>query len=213
MMFSITLPTLLANGGSMFWLLMLTSTVGILVFIERLLHYHRAQIHSAEFLTGVRNVLKRDNVVEALSICDATPGPVARLVKTAILSRDRGREGVRDALEEAGLLEVPRLEDKLNLLATIAQIAPLMGLLGTVMGFLKIFLKLQQEGPFATPNLLAGGIWESLICMAAGLAVAIPTYAGYNYLVNRVNSIVLDMEKASTEILHIIADTTPQNGQ
>ena len=108
---------------------------------------------------------------------------------------------------------MPRLEDKLNLLATIAQIAPLMGLLGTVMGFLKIFLKLQQEGPFATPNLLAGGIWESLICMAAGLAVAIPTYAGYNYLVNRVNSIVLDMEKASTEILHIIGDTTHQNSQ
>src|SRR2546422_7760022 len=139
MMFSITLPTLLANGGSMFWLLMLTSTVGILVFIERLLHYHRAQIHSAEFLTGVRNVLKRDNVVEALSICDATPGPVARLVKTAILNRDRGRERVREALEEAGLSEVPRLEEKLNLLATMAQLAPLLGLLGTVLGFIQTF--------------------------------------------------------------------------
>ena len=207
------LPILLERGGLMTWLLLIMSAVVIVVFVERLLHYHQAQINSAEFLNGVRNVLKRDNVVEALSICDATPGPVARLVRTAILNRDRGREGIRDSLEEAGLLEVPRLEDKLNLLATIAQIAPLMGLLGTVMGFLKIFLKLQQEGPFATPNLLAGGIWESLICMAAGLAVAIPTYAGYNYLVNRVNSIVLDMEKASTEILHIIADTTHQNGQ
>ncbi len=202
------LPVLLSNGGPMAWLLLFMSAVVIVVFIERLLHYHRAQINSTEFLNGVRNVLKRDNVVEALSICDATPGPVARLVKTAILNRDRGREGVRDALEEAGLLEVPRLEDKLNLLATIAQIAPLMGLLGTVMGFLKIFLKMQEEGPFVTPNLLASGIWESLICMAAGLAVAIPTYAGYNYLVNRVNSIVLDMEKASTEILNIVAGTT-----
>src|SRR5256886_11334127 len=200
-------------GGPMIWLILGASATALVVFFQRLLHYHRAQINSMEFLNGVRNVLKRDNVVEALPICDATSGRVARLVKTAILNRDRGREGIRDSLEEAGLLEVPRLEDKLNLLATIAQIAPLMGLLGTVMGFLKIFLKLQQEGPFATPNLLAGGIWESLICMAAGLAVAIPTYAGYNYLVNRVNSIVLDMEKASTEILHIIADTTHQNSQ
>ena len=86
------LPTLLANGGgddlghpdrrslSPLWL-----------FIERVLHCHRAQINSAEFLNGVRNVLKRDNVVEAISICDATPGPVARLVKTAILNRDRGK--------------------------------------------------------------------------------------------------------------------------
>ena len=121
---------LLDDGGPMAWLLLMMGAVVIVVFIERLLHYHRAQINSTEFLSGVRNVLKRENVVEALSICDATPGPVARLVKTAILNRDRGREGVRDALEEAGLLEVPRLEDKLNLLATIAQIAPLMGLLG-----------------------------------------------------------------------------------
>src|SRR5437773_11779839 len=153
----LSLPALLANGGVMLWLILLTSAVAVAVFIERFLHFHRAQINSGEFLNGVRNVLKRDNVVEALSICDATPGPVARLVRTAILNRDRGREGIRDSLEEAGLLEVPRLEDKLNLLATVAQIAPLMGLLGTVMGFLKIFLKLQQEGPFATPNLLAGG--------------------------------------------------------
>src|SRR5947208_11998586 len=140
------LPMLLSNGGPMLWVILLTSAVAMVVFVERVLHYHRAQINSTEFLNGVRNVLKRENVVEALSICDATPGPVARLVKTAILNRDRGREGVRDALEEAGLLEVPRLEDTLNLLATIAQIAPLMGLLGTVMGFMKMFLELQHEG-------------------------------------------------------------------
>ncbi len=206
------LPVLLAHGTLMTWLLLALSAIVIVVFIERLLHYHRAQINSMEFLNGVRNVLKRDNVVEALSICDATPGPVARLVKTAILNRDRGREGVRDALEEAGLLEVPRLEDKLNLLATIAQIAPLMGLLGTVMGFMSMFHELQQLGAFATPDRLAGGIWGALISMAGGLAVAIPTYAGYNYLVSRVNSIVLDIQKASTEILNIVSGATNPNG-
>src|SRR5437764_5590400 len=207
------LPVLLAHGTLMTWLLLALSAIVIVVFIERLLHYHRAQINSAEFLNGVRNVLKRDNVVEALSICDATPGPVARLVKAAILNRDRGREGVRDSLEEAGLLEVPRLEDKLNLLATVAQIAPLMGLLGTVMKFLEMFRDLQLAVPFATPNQLAGAIWGSLISMAAGLPVAIPTYAGYNYLVNRVNSIVLDMEKASTEILNIVSGPVNAGGQ
>lgn len=206
-MFSITLPTLLANGGSMFWLLMLTSAVGLSVFIERLLHYHRAQIHSAEFLAGVRNVLKRENVVEALSICDATPGPVARLVKVAILNRDRGREGVREALEEAGLVEVPRLEEKINLLATIAQIAPLLGLLGTVLGLMDMFSVLQDQGNFAHLGMLSSGIWKSLISTAAGLAVAIPSYAGYNYLVSRVNSIVLDMEKAAAEIVIIVTQT------
>ncbi len=201
------LPPLVTNGGPVIWLILAASAVAVVVFIQRVLHYHRAQINSMEFLNGVRNVLKRENVVEALSICDATPGPVARLVKVAILNREKGREGVREALEEAGLVEVPPLEDKLNLLATIAQITPLMGLLGTVLGFIKIFTTLQNSQTLANLQDVSGGVWEALICTAAGLAVAIPCYAAYNYLVSRVNAIVLDMEKAATEIVNIVAET------
>jgi biopolymer transport protein ExbB len=203
------MPSFLVNGGPMLWVILLASAVAIVVFIERVLHCHRAQINSAEFLNGVRTVLKRDNVVEALSICDATPGPVARLVKTAILNRDFGRDRVRESLEEAGLAEVPRLEEKLNLLATIAQVAPLLGLLGTVLGMIHIFTKMEHEGLNASVQLLSHGVWEALICTAAGLAVAIPAHAGYNYLVSRVNEIVLDMEKAATEIVNIV--TEPPN--
>jgi biopolymer transport protein ExbB len=202
-------PILFTHGGPMLWVLLVAGAVAVAVFIERFLHYHRAQINSAEFLTGVRNVIRRDNIVEALSICDATPGPVARLVKTAILSRERGRDGVREALEETGLVEVPRLEEKLNLLATIAQLAPLLGLLGTVLGFIDLFSVLQTQGPFAHAEKLAGGVWEALISTAMGLAVAAPSYAAYNYLVSRVNNIVLDMEKAATEILNIVTDASP----
>ena len=198
------LPTLVSHGGPMMWLLLLVSAVAVAVFVERLLHYHTAQINSTEFINGVRNVLRRENLVEAISICDATPGPVPRLVKTAILNYEKGREHVRESLEEAGLLEVPRLENKLNLLATIAQIAPLLGLLGTVLGFMSMFSGIQAEGFNAPVSRLAGGVWEALISTAFGLAVAIPSYAGYNYLVSRVNSIVLDMEKASNEILNIV---------
>jgi len=200
------LPNLITQGGLMLWVLLAASAVSILVFAERLLHYHRAQINSMEFLSGVRNVLKRDNVVEALSICDATPGPVARLVKVAVLNRERGREGVRESLEEAGLMEVPRLEEKLNVLATLAQIAPLLGLLGTVLGFLQIFSELQASGSQANMEQLAGGVWKALVSTAAGIAVAIPCYAAYNYLVGRVNSIVLDMEKAASEIVNIVTE-------
>ncbi len=193
----------------MVWLLFVVSAVGVVVFVERLLYYHRAQINSAEFLNGVRTVLKRDNVVEALSICDATPGPVARLVKSAILNRERGRDRIREGLEEAGLVEVPRLEQKLDLLATIAQITPVMGLLGSVMGFIRIFATMEREGPNVPMNLVSGGVWEALLSTAAGLAVAVPAYAGYNYLVSRVNAIVLDMEKASTEVLNYLSDNPP----
>ena len=203
----VPLPVLLTNGGPMLYVILLTSAVAVVVFIERFLYCHRAQINSIEFLNGVRTVLKRDNVVEALSICDATPGPVARLVKTAILNREHGRERVRESLEEAGLAEVPRLEEKLNLLATIAQLAPLLGLLGTVLGFIKTFMLMQKEGLHANVGLLSDGIWEALICTAAGLAVAIPAHAAYNYLVSRVNSIVLDMERSAAEIVKIVTET------
>ncbi len=204
------LPKLLAEGGIIMWVLLAVSAVAVTVFMERYPHYHRAQINSTEFLSGVRNVVRRENIVEAISICEATPGPVARLVKTAILNRERGRDGVREALEEAGLVEVPRLEEKLNILATIAQIAPLLGLLGTVLGFIHIFSVLQEEGVYANASRLAGGIWEALICTAAGLAVAVPCYAAYNFLVSRVNAIVLDMEKAATETLNMVTEAPSQ---
>lgn len=202
-----SLPLLLKNGGPVLWLILFAGAVGIAVFIERLLHCHRAQINSIEFLNGVRNVLRRDNVVEAIAICDATYGPVARLVKTAILNRDNGRDRIRESLEETGLTEVPRLEEKLNLLATIAQLAPLLGLFGTVWGFIQIFQHLTDAGLYANVSTLSDGVWRALICAATGLAVAIPTHAGYNYLVSRVNSIVLDMERAATEILNIVTET------
>src|SRR5256885_3604955 len=173
-----TLPEFLSLGGPTLGLILLTSAVAIVVFIERFLHCHRARINSVEFLNGVRTVLKRDNVVEAISICDATPGPVARLVKTAILNRDSGRERVREALEEAGLADVPRLEEKFNLLATIAQLAPLLGLLGTVIGFMKIYILMKPNGLHTDVSTLFDGIWPALICAAAGLAVAIPAHAG-----------------------------------
>src|SRR5215469_1229864 len=194
------LPFTLKNGGPVFLLILLAGAVAIVVVIERFLHYHRAQINSTEFLNGVRNVLRRNNVVEAISICDATYGPVARLVKTAILNRDNGRDRVREALEEAGLAEVPRLEEKLNLLATIAQITPLLGLFGTILGLMDTF---NAAGAMD----LSKGVWTALICAAAGLAVAIPAHAAYNYLVSRVNSIVLDMERAATEIVNIVTET------
>ncbi len=203
------LPELLARGGVMMWLLFVVGATAVAVFVERLLHYHREHINSFDFINGVRTVLRRDNVVEALSICDATAGPVPRLVKTAILARDQGRERIREALTQAGLLEVPRLEEKLGILATIAQTAPVIGLLGTILGMMDVFQVLQTQGVAAPSGLMAGGVWKALVCSGAGLAIAIPTYAGYNYLVSRVRSIVLDMEKSSVEILGILTDPSP----
>jgi biopolymer transport protein ExbB len=200
------MPTLLANGGPVIWLILIAAATAAVVFVERALFCHRSQINSAAFLNGVRTVIKRGNVVEAISICDATPGPVSRLVKAAILSRDLGRERVREAVEEAGLVEVPQLEERLNLLATIAQIAPLLGLFGTVLGFMDIFGQIEEKGLYAHIEMMSHGVWQALICAAAGIGITIPIHAAYNYLVSRVNKIVLDMERAAAEIVNIVTE-------
>jgi len=201
------MPMFLHEGGPVIWLIMLAAAIAIVVFIERALYCHRSQINSTEFLNGVRTVLKRENVVEAISICDATPSPVARLVKAALLNRDHGRDRVREAVEEAGLTEVPLLEEKLNLLATIAQITPLLGLLGTITGFMEVFSQMQEAGLYAHVEQLSHGIWRALICAAAGIAVAIPVHAGYNYLVSRINKIILEMERAAGEVVNIVTES------
>ena len=205
------MPFLITHGGPVIWLILIAAAIALVVFVERALFCHRSQINSAEFLNGIRTVLKRDNIVEAISICDATPGPVARLVKAAIINREKGRDRVREAVEEAGLTEVPRLEEKLNLLATIAQIAPLLGLFGTVIGFMHLFSQLQVDGLYAHIQELATGVWEALICAAAGIGVAIPAHAGYNYLVSRINKLVLDMERAAAEIVNIVTEPNNNN--
>jgi biopolymer transport protein ExbB len=197
-------PGFFGKFGIMLVPLLLLSAGSLAVIVERLLHYHREQINSIEFLNGVRNVLKSNNSFEAVAICEATPGPVSRLVKAAILNREHGRERLQEALEEVGLTEVPRLEANLSVLATFAQIGPLVGLLGTLLGFVDVFRHLQASQGAAAPAEVFRGVWQSLYAASGGIAIAIVCYAAYNYLVSRVNAIVLDMEKASGEAARLV---------
>ena len=202
-----------AGFGLVFWSLLLLSAVALAAIAERVLLYRREQIDSAQFLAGVRNVIKRDNVLEALSICDATPGPVARMVKAAILAREGGRERVQEAIEEVGLVEVPRLESHLAFIATVAQIAPLLGLLGTLLGLAGTFRGLRKpDGPafgYAAPGEMFDGLMQALYSASLGIGLAIVCYAAYNYLVSRVNLLVLDMERTGGEAVKLV---TGENG-
>ena len=202
---ALTAWELLRQGGPMVWVLLLVSAFGVTAFLERLLYYHRAQINASEFMAGIRTVLKNDNVVEAVAICDATPGPVARMAKLGILNREQTHDRLKELLDDHSRAEVPRLEKRLNMLGTIAQIAPLLGLLGTVLGFIQIFQGVWLKGNWVLANDLAGGIWQGLVCMALGLAIAIPCTIAFNYLVGRKDEIALDIEKSNAELLNILA--------
>jgi biopolymer transport protein ExbB len=198
------LQELLNDGGVIMWIILGCSIIAVFLILERIFHFHRAQINVPEFLHGLFNVLRRNNAVEAITICDETPGPVAHILRTAILHCDKDEASLRRAVEEASLAEVPRLEKNIKALATIAHVTPLLGLLGTVLGMILTFHAMQDAGAFVSTSDLAKHIWKALLTTAAGLSVSIPAYAFYNFLVTRVESLTLDMEKAASEMIYFL---------
>lgn len=194
---------LMTRGGPLMWLILFNGILAAVVFCDRLFHFHRAQIHTADFVAGIINTLKRGNLIESIALCDETAGPVAAVVKTAVVNHAGDREEIREAVQDVARSEVARLERYLPVLATVAQVTPLVGFLGTVTGMIKIFMVIETT-QLATPGQLAGGVWEALLTTAGGLVVAIPTYVAYNYLVGRVQQQVLDMERAANEVVTFI---------
>ena len=192
---------LLMESGPVLWIILASGIVAFVVFIERALHLHRARIKSEDFLNGVFNILGRENITEALTICEETPGPVAYIVKTAILHRDDRKEDIRSSVDDASLAEISRMERRLVVIATVAQIAPLLGLLGTVLGMVEFMLVLQSQSPLVQSADVTGALMRALVTTGAGLTVAIPCYAAFNLLVVKIDRIVLDMERAASEIV------------
>src|SRR6201987_2711872 len=194
------------------WPILACSIISIAVFLERLFYLHRATIHVSEFLKGLSNLIQRRNFAEALHESAGTPGPVARVIHTAIIRHDLPRSELREIVQEAGQLEVPKLERFLGVLATLAYLAPLLGLLGTVAGMIEAFAVIASNGGYAPVTELSGGIYKSLLTTAAGLVVATPTFVAYSYLSSRVNAILHEMERAGIEIVHLLKDSEAVSG-
>ncbi len=198
---------MVVKGGPIMYPIILCSIIALAIVIERVYHLHRARIDTKKFMDEIADKLKRNKIVEAIDMCENTPGPIAHILRAGILKHDRPKEEIKEAIEEAGLHEVPRLEKNLPALSTITYIAPLLGLLGTVTGMVRCFQIIQEKSTSlhaVSPGDLAGGIWEALITTVAGLCVAIPAYVAYQYLVNKVDGFILDMERSATDLTNIL---------
>src|SRR3989442_3921433 len=200
------------KGGLLMWPILFCSIIAIAVFAERLFYFHRATIHVGEFLQGLSNLVQRRNFAEALHECAGTPGPVARVIHAAIIRHQAPRAELREIVQEAGQLEVPKLERFLGVLATLAYLTPLIGLLGTVAGMIDAFDTISSNGGYATVTELSRGVYKSLLTTAAGLVVATPTFVAYSYLSSRVNTMLHDMERAGIEIVHMLTESRPLGG-
>jgi biopolymer transport protein ExbB len=199
---------MIQKGGPMMYLIILSSVLAFGVVIERIYNLNRARIDADKFVDDIMSVMKRNKIIAAIELCNMTPGPIAHIVKAGILKHDRSKHEIKEAIDEDAQLEIPRLENHLPILATVAHIAPLLGLLGTVTGMIKSFQVIQQKASAmvpVNPGDLAGGIWEALLATLAGLSVAIPTYVAYNYLVSQVDNLVYDMERSATDLTNLLS--------
>lgn len=199
---------ILAKGGYLMIVILICSVAAVAVIVERFIRLRAEQIDTERFMNEIKGILEVSDVDKALRLCEDTRGPVAGLCREAILKYDREKHEIKEAVEDAAQHEIPRLSKNLNLLATIAHITPLLGLLGTVTGMIQAFQGVENtavEGGF-TVSMIAGGIWEALLTTAFGLSVAIVTYVAYSYLVSRLETLIGEMERSASDIVNLLKE-------
>ena len=187
-------------AGPVFWILVVLATVAVVTYVGRVIELRRAQIDWQDFLKGVCNVLESGGEDEALAICEDTLAPVAQVVATAIRHRNGTERILREAVDSKGRAEIGRLDRRLATLANVAQVAPGVGLLGTVIGFIKTVLAANAQALVTRADLL-NGTMEALVSAAFGLAVAIPATVMYGSLRVRLDRTVVELEAAASQIV------------
>jgi len=189
------------QGGVIMWPMFLMSIAALAVFVERVLFLHRNQIHSRSFLAGIENSLSKGRLVEALTVCQDTPGPAAAMVKAGLMAFRKTDNEIREAVREAAVVELGPIKRRVGALVAIAHAAPLFGLLGTVIGLIDAFSQYEEQGVYLNAGFLATGMWQALISTATGLALSAVCVLGHHFLVGRVRSMTHEMEWLGQELL------------
>ena len=189
------------QGGIVMWPMFLMSLAALAVFIERVLFLHRNQIHSRKFLLGIENSLSKGRLIEALTVCQDTPGPAAAMVKAGLMAFRKTDNEIRESVREAAVVELGPIRRRIGALAAIAHAAPLFGLLGTAIGLIDAFSQYEKQGVYLNAGYLSSGMWQALISTATGLALSAVCVLGHHFLVGRVRSMTHEMEWLGQELL------------
>ncbi len=200
----ISLLTLLIQGGYIMIPIGVLSIIAIYVIAERWQFLKNSSMDADPFLRSVEDMLRAGETRSALNHCEQVNKPLGRILKQGIKRLGRPISDIEEGIKNAGKKEIFMLEKRMDWLATIAGVAPLIGFLGTVTGMIQAFMQIQSLQGNVNPSVLAGGIWEALITTAAGLAVGIFAYFFYNYLLSRINRMVFELEMATTEFIELL---------
>ena len=191
-------------GGAFVWPLLILAVTGIILFIERFLYLHKGHIHKNKFIAGVKTLVEKDRLVEALTLCEESPGPLTSVIRAALLHSDEHGEKISRAIQTVALSEVPLLERRLGGITLVANLGPFLGLLGTGLSALSIIQQLNAKGPYLNSSAFAGDLSQALISTIFGLILAVCALVGHHILNGRVNAIILDMEIVGLEMLQFL---------
>jgi biopolymer transport protein ExbB len=194
------------KGGPVMWPILILSIIGFAFIFERFFALRKAKINVNEFLAKIRKALMVNRSVrDAIKICEQYQGPVASVMKAGLLKYGQPKEDVEKSIENAAMYEITRLERGLPIIATAANIEPLLGFLGTVTGMINSFDALAKQG-LSNPGAVAAGISEALITTAAGLIIAIPMQLAYNFYTSRINRFVRDVETSTNMLIETFGE-------
>ena len=193
-------------------LLAICSIISLTVIIERYIFFHKAAIDTKAFVAQLERLIPERDITSSIKLCEKKESPIANVVKAALYKYDKGEEEMNNAMETAGLIEIAKLEKNTTALSVVIHIAPLLGLLGTVLGFIGVFSEIQQSGCInMTATKIGGSIEYALTTTAVGLTITIPTIIAYNYIVGRIQRFVLKMQTISPQIIDILIKSKEQD--
>lgn len=192
------------QGGIVMVPIVLCSILALAIVVERLWNLRRRRVIRYDVLNDIEELLHKQKIPEATTLCKRHENTMTRLFLVAILNSDRSRGEIKEMIEDQGRQEVPVLERYLTTLGTIASISPFLGLLGTVVGLLKVFDAIARSGGVTNAAVLSDGIHNALITTVAGLCVAIPSLVAYNYFARRAEALILEVERVSLRLLNIL---------
>ncbi len=204
-----TLIDTLFQAGWVIYPIIILSLATLAIFVERMMTLRKTKVDPALVTERIRDYVQAGDIIGAKNYCNDQDKPITRILKHGLERLGRPISEIQEAVHAAGKYEAFELEKRVDLLATIAGVAPMLGFLGTVTGMIKAFKQIASLQGNVNPSVLAGGIWEALLSTAMGLVVGILAVFLYNYLTGRINRAVHDMERSATDFIDLLQEPAP----
>jgi len=188
------------DGGAFMWPILVCLIVGVAISLERLWTLTRAGINTKKFMASIKAALAEGGVKKAIEVCENTRGPIASIFHAGLIRSNRGIDSVEKAISNAGAIEMSFLERGLVWLSAIVSMAPMLGFTGTVQGMIQAFDDIKAANDIS-PSIVAGGISVALLTTLFGLIVAMIVQVCNHYFISRIDSLIIDMEESSNELV------------